>query len=308
MLQQTQVSTVIPYFLRFVERCPDLDSLASAELDEVLSLWSGLGYYARARNLHKTAKICAREHAGQLPDSHEQLVALPGIGLSTANAILAQAWNRRAVILDGNVKRVLARHRGIEGWPGKSAVMKKLWQAAETLTPADHAADYSQAIMDLGATLCTRSKAACTSCPVAADCRALSENRVGQLPAPRPPRARPERQVQLLIRRKPSGELLLERRPPSGIWGGLWSLPDAGGQAGLEHELEAPPDISHQFTHFSLHIRFRQVVCEREYLIEDGDQAWFSLQQALTLGLPQPIRRVIETLQHTPSLNEADFR
>ncbi|NBB92056.1 MAG: A/G-specific adenine glycosylase, partial [Gammaproteobacteria bacterium] len=233
MLQQTQVGTVIPYFERFMGRFPDLPSLAHAPIDDVLAHWSGLGYYARARNLHAAAVRCLEEHGGDLPPDAESLERLPGIGRSTANAIVAQAQDRRAPILDGNVKRVLARHAGVEGWPGRSAVLRSLWQEAEALTPQDRARDYTQAIMDLGATLCTPRRPACERCPVDEDCFARRADRVEELPAPKPKRSRPLRDATLVIIENDRGELLLQRRPPSGIWGGLWSLPESGDIASL---------------------------------------------------------------------------
>jgi len=225
MLQQTQVKTVIPYFNRFVERFTDVRSLATASEDDVLALWSGLGYYARGRNLLKAAKVCLEDHAGELPRTPQALVALPGIGESTANAIYSQAWDKPAVILDGNVKRVLARYFTVEGWPGKTSIHKHLWTAAEQLLPAKRGADYSQAIMDLGATLCTRSKPSCDQCPVCHDCRAFKAGTVAHYPARRPRLKIAKKSFQMLILINSSGSVLLERRPPAGIWGGLWSLP-----------------------------------------------------------------------------------
>ncbi len=306
MLQQTQVVTVIDYFERFMARFPSLPELADAELDEVLALWSGLGYYARARNLHACARVCRQQYGGALPADADALLALPGIGRSTAHAILAQAWNQRASILDGNVKRVLARHAGIDGWPGHSQVLRQLWQAAEARTPPDRAADYTQAIMDLGAGLCTPRKPSCPLCPVNQDCRARAEQRVDQLPARKPARARPQRSATLHIIRDPAGRILLEKRPPSGIWGGLWCLPgiDPPAESGAcslpsepQQQPQLPPRV-HHFTHFSLTIHFLP-----------GSPAfgppahtppkyrWFELEEALGAGLPRPIRTAIEQLR-----------
>ncbi len=303
MLQQTQVSTVVGYFERFMARFPTLANLAEAELDEVLSLWSGLGYYARARNLHACARICRAEHGGELPADAQALEALPGIGRSTAHAILAQAWNRRAPILDGNVKRVLARHAGVEGWPGRSEVLKRLWLEADARTPEDRAADYTQAIMDLGAGICTPRRPACLLCPVQADCQALAQDRVDELPGRKPRRNRPHRETTLLIWRDPAGRVLLERRPPSGIWGGLWCLPEASGEAdpepGPEYNAETGiPSLDHQFTHFSLTLNFRICAYDtEEKAVNETHERWFNLEEALKAGLPRPIRTVLEQLR-----------
>lgn len=303
MLQQTQVGTVIGYFERFMQRFPNLDSLTSAELDDVLALWSGLGYYARGRNLHAAARICRDRHAGELPDDPARLEDLPGIGRSTANAIVAQAFDRRAPILDGNVKRVLARHAGIEGWPGRSATARALWSAAEARTPDERAADYTQAIMDLGATLCKARNPRCTDCPVAHDCRALIEGRIDELPGRKPRRERPARTTRLLIIENDAGEWLLERRPPTGIWGGLWSLPSAETITLSERvvELDAPPPLVHQFSHFSLTIHFCYLRIEpgSTTAIADAQQTWLSPAQALASGLPRPIRATLEGLLET---------
>ena len=226
MLQQTQVATVIPYFQRFIERFPDVATLAGARLDDVLAHWSGLGYYARARNLHKAGAEVRDRHDGELPRALESLTALPGIGRSTAAAILALAWNESHAILDGNVKRVLARYHAVSGWPGKAEVLARLWSLAEQHTPAERAAEYTQAIMDLGATLCTRTKPRCGECPVAAHCGALAAGTVAELPTPRPKHAKPRRSVTVVLIHTGHGDLLLERRPPAGIWGGLLSLPE----------------------------------------------------------------------------------
>jgi A/G-specific adenine glycosylase len=300
MLQQTQVATVIPYFERFMAAFPDLRSLIAADLDEVLAHWSGLGYYARARNLHAAARLCLEHHDGSLPEEPNALEKLPGIGRSTANAIVAQALDRRAPILDGNVKRVLARHAGIDGWPGRSAVLKKLWSEAERRTPPDRARDYTQAIMDLGATVCTARRPSCGECPVTADCRARIENRVGELPTRKPRQHRPRRAVTLALVENEHGELLLQRRPPSGIWGGLWSLPRLD-------ELESPPSgdaldpIEHHFTHFILEIEVRRIRLPRSTRVADTDNlAWMWPEQALQSGLPRPIRQIIESATDQP--------
>ena len=266
MLQQTRVAAVIPYFERFMARFPDVGSLAAAGLDEVLALWSGLGYYARGRNLHAAARVVAQDHGGRLPDTFEGLVALPGIGRSTAGAILALALGRRYPILDGNAKRVLARYHAVAGWPGDPAVEKRLWAFAEHHTPERRVGDYTQAVMDLGATLCTRAKPACLLCPVAAGCRAHAAGDPAGFPAPRPRRAWPTRETLLVVMRDPRGRVLVERRPPAGVWGGLWCFPEAC--AGLDPRDAAVScarrrrlkpgrvrplaPVEHGFTHFRL--------------------------------------------------------
>ncbi len=297
MLQQTQVSTVVPYFQRFVARFPRLADLAAAERDEVMALWSGLGYYARARNLHAAAQTCMEQHDARLPDSSEALKALPGIGESTANAIIAQAHDRRAPILDGNVKRVLSRHAAISGWPGKTAVQSRLWQESERRTPPDRACDYTQAIMDLGATLCRRSKPDCAICPVAGDCQALALNLVDQLPESRKPRPRPRRSTCLAVIRDKQGRVLLERRPPSGIWGGLWSLPELAAEHSSQGQ--AMPSIEHHFTHFILDIHpVLLAAADSPGIAESLDNEWLSPADALSRGLPRPVRQVIESLDY----------
>ena len=266
MLQQTRVAAVIPYFERFTARFPDVDALAVAELDEVLGLWSGLGYYARGRNLHAAARTVHADYGGRFPETFEELVALPGIGRSTAGAILALAHGRRYPILDGNAKRVLARFHAVAGWPGKTAVRDRLWAFAERHTPRPRVGDYTQAIMDLGATLCTRTRPTCLLCPVAAGCRAHAAGDPTAYPALRPKRPYPTREKLLLVMRDAGGRVLVERRPPSGIWGGLWSFPEASADlefgdaiaaAARRHGLRpgrvrplAP--VEHGFTHFRL--------------------------------------------------------
>jgi len=299
MLQQTQVETVIGYFDRFVQRFPDLQSLAEAELDDVLALWSGLGYYARARNLHAAARQVRENFGGALPADPDALCQLPGIGRSTAAAIVAQAFDRRAVILDGNVKRVLARHAGVSGWPGAPAVERELWREADRRTPDERAADYTQAIMDLGATVCRRSSPACYACPVAADCVAVARNLQHELPTPRPKRELPERASRFLIARDEANRVLLVRRPPSGVWGGLWCLPEAGE---IEFEavetLPAPRGLRHVFTHFALHMTFDHARVDKTpaHVGEGASLEWFALDRALAAGLPQPVRKVLSTL------------
>ena len=266
MLQQTRVAAVIPYFERFMARFPDVATLAAAGLDDVLARWSGLGYYARGRNLHAAARVVAEEHGGRFPDTLEGLVALPGIGRSTAGAILALAFGQRQPILDGNAKRVLARYHAVAGWPGEPAVEKRLWSFAERHTPERRVGDYTQAVMDLGATLCTRTKPVCLLCPVASGCRARAAGDPAGFPTPRPKRPYPTRETLLVVMRDPCGRVLVERRPPAGIWGGLWCFPEASAahdprsaaeSCARRHHLKpgrvrALPPVEHGFTHFRL--------------------------------------------------------
>ncbi|MDX1605378.1 MAG: A/G-specific adenine glycosylase, partial [Candidatus Competibacterales bacterium] len=263
MLQQTQVATVIPYYQRFMARFPVPAALAVAPLDEVLAHWSGLGYYARARNLHRAAREIRENHGGELPETLDALAALPGIGRSTAGAVLALSRGQRHPILDGNVKRVLARYHAVPGWPGRTAVQRELWALAEHHTPAGRVADYTQAMMDLGALVCTRRRPRCRTCPLAADCAAHTGGREHEFPAPRPRKALPVRRTRMLLLRTPQAEILLERRPPNGIWGGLWSLPECPPEAKIadwcaqHHDLtvlDQQPwaELQHAFTHFRL--------------------------------------------------------
>ncbi|MCQ4166594.1 A/G-specific adenine glycosylase [Tahibacter harae] len=312
MLQQTQVATVIGYFERFTAALPDLAALAAAPQDQVLGLWSGLGYYSRARNLHKAAKICLAEHGGELPRDFDALAALPGIGRSTAGAILAQAWELPHAILDGNVKRVLSRYHGVHGWPGSTATARELWQHAEANTPHQRVADYTQAIMDLGATLCVRSRPRCGVCPQAADCVARRENLTAQLPARKPPRQVPTRATCLLILRDAQQRILLQRRPASGVWAELWSLPEAadaaeapriarslGAQAGA---VQALPPFTHVFSHYKLEIT--PLLASAQALPQVAEQAglrWCGAEEFIPLGLPAPVRRLLQALPPTPA-------
>ncbi|MFT3761755.1 MAG: A/G-specific adenine glycosylase [Pseudoxanthomonas sp.] len=307
MLQQTQVATVIPYFLRFVASFPDVAALARASTDEVMAHWAGLGYYARARNLHQAAKHCVERHDGDLPRDFDALLALPGIGRSTAGAILAQAWGERFPILDGNVKRVLTRYHGIAGHPGLPAIEKRLWSLAESHLPGSRMPDYTQAQMDFGATLCTRAKPACALCPLNADCVALREGLIDALPTPKPSKEIPEREAVALWLENAAGELLLQRRPPSGIWASLWTLPQADSDAAMREwfakemrgdydAAEELPIVVHAFTHFRLHLqplRLRKVAPRAAVRDNDG-MRWVSRGELASLGLPAPIRKLLE--------------
>jgi len=309
MLQQTQVATVIPYFLRFVEKFPDLAALAAAPLDDVFALWSGLGYYSRARNLQRTAQLCVDRHGGDLPRDFDALAALPGIGRSTAGAILAQAHGLRWPILDGNVKRVLTRWRGIEGWPGASAVTSKLWIIAESQTPRRRVVDYTQAIMDLGATVCVRSRPRCDDCPLADDCVALARGLTAKLPERKPSRKVPTRSTIMLVLRDTQGRLLIERRPPTGVWAGLWSLPEAADRAGAQRDVVRYggigsgstfadlPTFVHGFSHYRLEVTplTLQIAAGRQ-VADQPDRRWVQPEQAAALGLPAPVRKLIASL------------
>ncbi len=311
MLQQTQVQTVIPYYTRFMQRFPDVLTLAGAELDEVLQHWSGLGYYARARNLHHAAEIIRDEHDGRFPSTIDAVSELPGIGRSTAGAILALTHGQRHPILDGNVKRVLARHAAIEGWPGRTAVAKQLWRLAEALTPVGRVGDYTQAMMDLGATLCTRSKAACASCPVNGDCVALSRGEVQRFPARKPKKAKPLRETTMVLA-VADGAVYLERRPASGIWGGLWSFPevsDVGGWCAQRLRAEAVEvenwdTLRHSFSHYDLDIApvVVRIDAVSSKVADYDDSTWYRPGDMPPGGIAAPVMRLIETLRNTDEL------
>jgi A/G-specific adenine glycosylase len=312
MLQQTQVATVIPYYERFMARFADVRTLAAAPQDEVLHLWTGLGYYARARNLQAAAKILVQRFGADFPASIEEVMELPGIGRSTAAAILALSRAAHHAILDGNVKRVLARVFGIEGDPLAPATLKVLWQKAEECTPAMGVAAYTQGIMDLGATLCTRSRPACGRCPMQDGCVAALQGRQAELPSPKRKRERKAREATLLLAEWQGDEgraILLQRRPPAGIWGGLWSPPqfddataalhwlygEFGEPAGAPEKL-AP--IDHAFTHFDLRLHPLRVRCHRARSVrEDDARLWYTLDAPQRVGLPQPIKSLLESLR-----------
>ncbi len=309
MLQQTQVATVIAYFERFVGRLPSLADLAAADEDTVLGLWSGLGYYRRARNLHRAARLCTERHGNSLPRDFDALMALPGIGRSTAGAIMAQAFDEPFAILDGNAKRVLARHFAVPGWTGEARVGKRLWQLAEAQTPAGNVADYTQAIMDLGATVCTRHRPQCDLCPLADTCRALARGLTAELPTPRPRKAVPRRSTWMLILRDSKGRVLLQRRDGHGVWPGLWSLPESDGRAAagrLANRLAKGPGrartlapVQHAFSHYRLKIQpllWDNVEAARR--ISDNDELrWRGSEDLAEAGLPAPVRRILDTLE-----------
>lgn len=309
MLQQTQVETVIPYFQRFIDRFPTVAALAGAGIDDVLHLWSGLGYYARARNLHRAAGIIVGKFNGTVPNDGDALRALPGIGRSTAGAILALAYGRRAAILDGNVKRVLARYHAIEEPATSAAGERQLWRFAERYTPADRVREHTQAIMDLGAMVCTRAQPDCTACPLRSSCAAQALGRPQDYPRRRATRPQPVRETRWLIIQSHDGSVLLERRPPVGVWGGLWCLPecapneDAAGSArtrlGLEVTVGDPlPMLSHRFTHFRLDVT--PLRCELQQgdrqLMDSPDRLWYKAERPAAVGIATPVQKILKKL------------
>ena len=325
MLQQTQVVTVIPYYQRFISSFPNVAALAAASEDAVLAHWSGLGYYARARNLHRAAQHIMQLHGGEFPNNFDDILALPGVGRSTAAAICALAFKQRHAILDGNVKRVLARYCGIEGYAGDKKIEAQLWQQAEALLPHsspppsrgrvrerggsdDSIAVYTQALMDLGALICTRSKPLCNSCPVQTDCVAYQTGQVAQLPTPRPRKVIPERHSTFLLLLN-GNDILLEKRPGSGIWGGLWCPPqvdkgqDVSAYCAQHFAVDAAqalalPIFTHTFTHFKLHITPLRFQVQRQHkLAEEPGRVWLDVSDALQAAIPAPVRKLLQELQ-----------
>ena len=312
MLQQTQVATVLGYYQRFMQRFPDVNSLAAAEIDEVLHLWTGLGYYARGRNLHRAAQIIVKEYNGELPQDQQQLETLPGIGPSTAGAIRAISMNQRGVILDGNVKRVLARFHAVQGHYSQASVSKILWQLAEEHTPRDRIAAYTQGIMDLGATVCLRSNPDCQTCPVRDRCDALATNRVNELPTKKKSAPKPVRQARFFVVSLPDQQVLLEQRPQTGLWGGLWNPPERPAQTSTESFLQSqgvhPEDVlqardgkpfRHTFSHFHLDIEPVYVALKRQpTVLQENIQRWVSLtqlgRQDETIGLSAAALRLLK--------------
>lgn len=317
MLQQTQVSAVIPYYLRFLERFPDVITLAAAPVDDVMAHWSGLGYYTRARNLHRCAQRVVAEYAGIFPADPELLADLPGIGRSTAAAIAAFSHGVRAAILDGNVKRVFARVFGIEGYPGEKKIEQELWRRAEALLPTAGMAAYTQGLMDLGATVCTRSKPACPACPMAARCVAFNTLRTDALPVRKPKKTIPEKHAAMLLITH-ENQVLLEQRPGSGIWGGLLSLPEVGGFTPFVPAIDSPPvlteaavlqavapvgtpalieplpGIIHVFTHFKLHITpYRVRLQQRLQLAAESTHVWVAVERLSLAPLPAPVKKLL---------------
>lgn len=309
MLQQTQVATVIPYFERFMQSFPNVKALASASVDDVLAHWAGLGYYSRGRNLHRAAQMIESEFKGQFPETLESIQTLPGIGPSTAGAILSIAMQQSAPILDGNVKRVLTRLFGIEGWPGTSNINKQLWELADKLTPSQRNPDYTQAIMDLGATLCVRSKPKCNLCPFQQVCVANKENKQHLLPTRKPKKSIPTRTTCMLLITNQAKELLLVKRPPTGIWGGLWSFPEVTLDTDLSSwckenyacEVETIKTLSsfkHTFSHFHLEITPSIITVKSKHslVMASDKQVWYNVEDAKTLGIAAPVKKLLGTL------------
>jgi len=315
MLQQTQVATVIPYYARFLERFPDVAALAAAPTEEVMALWSGLGYYTRARNLHRCAQQVMAEHGGRFPQAVDVLANLPGIGRSTAAAIAAFAYGTRAAILDGNVKRVFCRAFGIEGFPGTASVEKQLWERAIALLPESDIERYTQGLMDLGATLCTRSRPDCKACPLQSRCVAYASGRTAELPERKPKKAVPEKSTVMLVVEH-RGAVLLEQRPPSGIWGGLLSLPEldrllpaapakissklllrALAEFGEVKSFAALAPFVHAFTHYKLTVNpVRVNLSRRVMLAAPSSYQWVPKKKLSSSGLPAPVRKLLEAL------------
>lgn len=319
MLQQTQVATAIPYFVRFIQDFPTLKDLAEADLDQVLNHWAGLGYYARARNLHKTAIIIMRDHQGDFPQHPKHIMALPGIGRSTAGAILSLAYGRHSAILDGNVKRVLSRLYQIEGWPGHSATVKTLWTLAERQTPARQTAHYNQAMMDLGAMVCVRSRPRCQICPLTSLCKSFQQTTQADFPQARPKKERPQRHCWMLLHRY-GNQLLIQRRPEQGIWGGLWSLPElqrlealSDWQMQLTGQAEAISQLKknlliHRFSHFDLLISVAEIHVPASFVNsclnqvnDESHHQWVSWIELKGYGLPAPVNTILT------GIYEADF-
>ena len=308
MLQQTQVAAVIGYYSKFMRRFPDIATLAHATQDEVLQHWSGLGYYSRARNLHHAAATIMDTHGGKFPQDFDTIQTLSGIGRSTAAAIASFAFNQVQTILDGNVKRVLARHFLVEGWPSSPKVEKQLWLLAEELLPEQDMVAYTQGLMDLGATICIRSKPKCHACPVQASCQAYQQGRVKDLPTPKPRKTIPEKNTVMLILQR-GDEIMLERRASSGIWGGLWSFPEVETQEEIEglltqkyqfttHLGKTLPILSHTFTHFKLHIQPQMLhVVKMHAKVSEAGQVWLSVDDAIGAAVPTPVRKLLLSLK-----------
>ena len=307
MLQQTQVGTVIPYYHAFLQSFPTIEALANASIDEVLQHWQGLGYYARARNLHRAAQIMRDEHDAKFPEDIDQVMALPGIGRSTAAAILTFACGQSWPILDGNLKRVLARCFEVEGWYGQSQTMKQLWQIAEQLTPAKQTDSYNQAMMDLGAMVCLKSRPKCEACPISECCQSFLHNRQAMYPQKKPAKAKPQKQTLMLLHRY-DDSVLLYRRPPTGIWGGLWSFPEVAGndeihawQSNHLASTQTPDEIKkgvlkHQFTHYSLDISLAVIDMQKlpGKVSDDENMVFVKMDRLSDYGLPTPVRRLLQ--------------
>lgn len=308
MLQQTRVATVMPYYSRFIARFPDIFALAAASEDEVLAHWSGLGYYSRARHLHRAAQAIMQRHGGSFPRNFDAILALPGIGRSTAAAISVFAFRGRHAILDGNVKRVLARYFAVEGFAGEKKIEAQLWRKAEALLPARGLESYTQGLMDLGALICTRSKPQCAACPLRAGCAAHRGGRVGQFPFPGPRKALPEKHSTFLLLLNET-DILLEKRPGTGVWGGLWCPPQMDGQPGEgacrtgqfgvdAAEALALPAFTHSFTHFRLHITpLLWRLAHKPMQAQEPGRVWLDVEDAMRAAIPAPVRKLLRQLQ-----------
>ncbi len=296
MLQQTQVAAVIGYYGNFMQRFPSIHALASATQEEVLQYWSGLGYYSRARNLHHAAQKTVDEFAGIFPTQFDDILSLPGIGRSTAAAISTFALNAPQPILDGNVKRVFARHFNIPGWPSAPKIEQQLWQIAARENAAENAIAYTQGLMDLGATLCKRTKPRCPACPVNISCQAYSNNLVNQLPTPKPRKIIPEKNTIMLVFID-GDEVMLEKRPPVGIWGGLWSFPEVNELDSILKNSSPLTKLTHTFTHFKLHIQPRLVHASKKSQVNEPRTIWLNLDDAIGAAIPTPVRKILIALK-----------
>lgn len=309
MLQQTQVTTVVPYFKRFITRFPNIETLAQSSIDDVLHQWAGLGYYARGRNLYRTAQIICDHYQGKFPEDIEAIIALPGIGRSTAGAILSLACKQRHPILDGNVKRVLSRFHAVEGWPGSTKVEQHLWSLAESLTPFKKVAQYNQAIMDLGATICTSKASQCEICPVQSGCIARKQGNQNKYPTPRPKRSLPVRSTVFMIIENHKGEILLEQRPPSGIWGGLWGFPECSPKDDIHawvkkafgytiNMINYKPKLRHTFSHFHLDIvLIHMQAYNTENVINDSARyCWYAADDDHVVGMATPVKKILDEI------------
>ena len=313
MLQQTQVATVIPYYREFIKQFSNIKRLAEADIDEVLHHWTGLGYYARAHNLHSAAKMVRNKHSGRFPQNLDEVVALPGIGRSTAGAILAIAFGQNQPILDGNVKRVLTRLHAIDRWPGEKQTEQKLWAIAGKYTPQKRVADYTQAIMDLGATICVRGNPRCGDCPVHSNCLAFKNGNPANYPVAKKRKALPEKHVTMLMLRRNDKEVLLTRRPPTGLWGGLWGFPESNDAntrslpawskktLGLNIKVKHHwPVVRHTFSHFHLNIQpvTAELVGKPAAVMEMADTVWYKLDHPDRRGFAAPVKRLLQQLRN----------
>lgn len=309
MLQQTQVQTVIPYFQRFMRRFPSIKALAEADQNEVLHFWSGLGYYARARNLHQSAKILLSQYRSKFPNNVEDIQSLPGIGKSTAGAIAAISMKQKTAILEGNVKRILARFYAVEGWPGKTDVVKQLWTYAETLTPAERSDDYTQAIMDLGAMVCTPRQPLCLQCPVKSGCAAFKENTQDCYPSPKPHKKIPTRKTVWLVIQNNNKDILLLQKPQQGLWGGLWVFPECTPginevqwcqqELGLQVEMkEQLQGFRHTFSHYHLEVSpiLLECVSNQNRVMDNANKLWYKTNKPLNIGLASPVKELLAQL------------